>query len=268
MKNYLTPPFFSFTIADTGSVELSPYSPKPEIAWVLGKSPFFEPAFIRIWFIMKGNGYVETKDGRIELEQGRAYFMPSNYIVTSGLYEDMEQYYVDFIQAPEEISIEQLYSFKKIATDNDFDFLLTLAKSLYPICKNDDESSRMIVSSTITTILTYFIKSSNLGYGNVQPAVDYVLKNYAKSFSITFLANLCNYSPEYFSTKFKELLGVSPQKFIISKRLTQAKILLISTNKSIANIGKEVGYPDQMHFSKLFTNEVGISPSAYRKKVF
>ena len=268
MKNYLATQFFTFTVAVTDSISLRPSSPAPEIAWVLGKSPFFEPSFMRIWFIIKGNGHVTTHEEEFDLKEGCAYFMPSNSIVTTGLYEDMEQYYVDFIQSPDEVSIEQLYSFKKTANKEDYDLLLNLAKSLMPLYKNNDEISRMIVSSTITTMLTYFIKGSSHGYGNIQPAIDYVLNNYAKPLSVTFLANLCNYSPEYFSTKFKEILGVSPQKFIITKRLTQAKILLISTNKSIASIGKEVGYPDQMHFTKLFTNEVGISPSAYRKTEF
>ena len=238
MKNYLATQFFTFTVAVTDSISLRPSSPAPEIAWVLGKSPFFEPSFMRIWFIIKGNGHVTTHEEEFDLKEGCAYFMPSNSIVTTGLYEDMEQYYVDFIQSPDEVSIEQLYSFKKTANKEDYDLLLNLAKSLMPLYKNNDEISRMIVSSTITTMLTYFIKGSSHGYGNIQPAIDYVLNNYAKPLSVTFLANLCNYSPEYFSTKFKEILGVSPQKFIITKRLTQAKILLISTNKSIASIGK------------------------------
>lgn len=268
MKNYLSPPYFSFTIAHTGVATLLTNANTPEKAWILGESPFFEPAFLRIWIIIKGRGHVITHHGEWDLEENNVYFLPANSIVTTFLYEDMEQYYIDFIQNPNEISIEQLYSFKYTASPSAFSLLLNLAKSLASIHKKDDEISRIVVSSTLTTILTHFLEKTTSKHVTIQPAVEYILQHYTQPLSLTFLANLCDYSPEYFSAKFKATFGISPQKYIILKRLTHAKILLISTNQSISTIGKEVGYPDSMHFSKIFTNEVGISPSAYRKTVF
>jgi AraC-like DNA-binding protein len=251
-----------------GLEPLRPSAPTPDVAWILGKSPFFEPAFSRIWIICKGRGHVSTRFGEIDLEENNVYFMPSNSIITTFLYEDMEQYYIDFFQNPNEIPVEQLYSFKYVAPESSLSLLYALAKSLADIYKKEDDNSKRIVSSTLTTILTHFIEKTSDKRLSIQPAVEYISKNYSKPFSLTFLANLCDYSPEYFSSKFKALFGVSPQKYIISKRLTHAKILLLSSNKSILEIGKEVGYPDPMHFSKIFTSEVGVSPSAYRKSAF
>ena len=46
----------------------------------------------------------------------------------------------------------------------------------------------------------------------------------------------------------------------------QAKQLLRNPNLSISVVGKKVGYPDQFHFSKIFRQATGMSPSEFRTR--
>ena len=266
MEKHFQKQSFSFSIAITEQKTVRPHSSTAELSWDLSRSRLFDPSFFRIWIILKGRGRVTTQSGTFEIMENHAYFMPPNSIISTDLYGEMEQYYIDFFQSPNEVPMDQLYEFRHWTNIENVELLLTLARSLSTIYKNDDEISTLKISSTLTTILSYFIVQPSSVYRKFNKVIEYISHHYNQPLSLTYLANLCDYSPEYFSNKFKLLFGVSPQKFIINKRLTQAKILLMSTNKSIREIGKKIGYPDQMHFSKLFSKENNLSPSAYRKK--
>ena len=45
----------------------------------------------------------------------------------------------------------------------------------------------------------------------------------------------------------------------------RAKLLLQTTPMPVAVIGQQVGYDDQLYFSRVFKKRVGMSPSDYRK---
>ena len=49
-------------------------------------------------------------------------------------------------------------------------------------------------------------------------------------------------------------------------RLRKAQQLLIGTDRSVAEIAREVGHPDPYHFSRVFRRSVGVSPAKYRKQ--
>lgn len=49
------------------------------------------------------------------------------------------------------------------------------------------------------------------------------------------------------------------------QRIMRAKLLLQTTPLSVATIGQQVGYDDQLYFSRVFRKRVGVSPTEYRK---
>lgn len=65
--------------------------------------------------------------------------------------------------------------------------------------------------------------------------------------------------------KLKALTGSSASQFIRSYRLNKAKTMLTSTNLNISEIAFEVGFKDPAYFTRAFTREFGIVPSAWRK---
>ena len=69
----------------------------------------------------------------------------------------------------------------------------------------------------------------------------------------------------YIRNVFFEKVGMSPKAYLQSVRFDAACSLLKTTNYTVAEIARSVGYDDQLNFSKLFKNKYGISPSEYRK---
>lgn len=83
--------------------------------------------------------------------------------------------------------------------------------------------------------------------------------------SIEELAAKTNRSLTSFKKEFRRHFEVPPHKWFVQQRLTHARLLLISTNKSISEIGNECSFPNTSHFIKLFKRGFGITPAAYRQ---
>lgn len=81
---------------------------------------------------------------------------------------------------------------------------------------------------------------------------------------IEALAEKCGRSLTAFKKNFKTAFGDSPHRWFIRQRLMKARLLLISTGKSIAEIGAECTFTNTSHFIKLFRKEFGTTPVAYR----
>lgn len=89
--------------------------------------------------------------------------------------------------------------------------------------------------------------------------------NLHKEFSLGALAEGAGMSEFHFSRLFKKATGHSPSQFFIRLRMARARQLLLETQRSIIDIGLDVGYSSPSHFSQVFKREVGVTPSQYRK---
>mgnify|MGYP002519893279 CR=1 FL=1 len=84
--------------------------------------------------------------------------------------------------------------------------------------------------------------------------------------SIEKLAEKSNRSLTSFKKEFKRHFFMPPHRWFIKQRLMQSRLLLISTSKSISEIGNECTFPNTSHFIKLFKKEYGITPALYRSQ--
>lgn len=94
--------------------------------------------------------------------------------------------------------------------------------------------------------------------------IDAMHQRLAAPFSLTGLAQIAELSDYHFSRLFKRATGLSPSRYFIRLRMDRARQLLLESERSIIDIGLEVGYSSASHFSQVFHREVGVTPSAYR----
>lgn len=81
------------------------------------------------------------------------------------------------------------------------------------------------------------------------------------------LAALCNKSLTSFKKEFRKQFHEPPHKWLIKRRLIHSRLLLLSTNKSISEIGNACNFPNTSHYIKLFKKEYGLTPAAYRNHI-
>jgi AraC family transcriptional regulator len=101
-------------------------------------------------------------------------------------------------------------------------------------------------------------------YQRLMRAKDHIDSCYADDVSLDKLAVATCLNPAYLLRQFKSCFGVTPRQYIISKRMTLAENLMISTDRSVTEICYATGYKDLTSFCKLFRHFYHSSPEAYR----
>ena len=100
----------------------------------------------------------------------------------------------------------------------------------------------------------------------VARGVNYLLHRLDENPSIEELANQVNMSASHFSKLFRDTMGVSVVRWRDAARMEKARDMLRYTELSIAEIGRQIGYNDQLYFTRRFHKIVGLSPSEYRNQ--
>ena len=107
----------------------------------------------------------------------------------------------------------------------------------------------------------------SLTHAQIKQLKDFIETNLQQKLSIVQLAAIVHLSPFHFARAFKQATGFSPHNYIIQRRLERAKNLLTLTQLSIQEIGMQVGYRNQSHFTVQFRKHIGTTPAAYRNNL-
>lgn len=98
----------------------------------------------------------------------------------------------------------------------------------------------------------------------VELAIEYIKDMYQKGIGISNIADNIGISRAYLNNSFQKELGMSAQTFLIDYKMHKAASLLVSTSLSVKEIANNVGYEDQLVFSKAFKKKFGMSPKNYK----
>ncbi|MBD2072107.1 helix-turn-helix transcriptional regulator [Leptolyngbya sp. FACHB-671] len=98
--------------------------------------------------------------------------------------------------------------------------------------------------------------------------IEYVHEHLSEELSLVGLAEQMNLSAFHFARLFKNSLGLSPHQYLLQNRVERAKKLIAIAGKpDLTDIGLQVGFYDQAHFTKAFKRVVGIPPKSFFKQV-
>lgn len=98
-------------------------------------------------------------------------------------------------------------------------------------------------------------------------AISFLRHNYDRNIKIGNLANLLNIDRSYLHRLFIEQTGIAPKQFLTNIRIDRAKQLLQDRDLDVKSIAHSVGFEDAGNFSKLFKQEVGMSPTKFRNNI-
>ncbi len=99
----------------------------------------------------------------------------------------------------------------------------------------------------------------------VQSIIRFIQEHYQENISAAELSERFGLSPNYISNLLKNALGIRYNDYVTQLRLNRAKELLMSTRMSVKEITAACGYYSQSHFTRLFLEHEGCTPSEYRK---
>jgi AraC family transcriptional regulator len=88
----------------------------------------------------------------------------------------------------------------------------------------------------------------------------------ASGVTLQAVADACRLSSSSFRKGFKKNMGVSPHQWLLTQRVDRSIELMQSTTMPLVEIALACGFSDQSHFTRMFTQKMGISPGAYRRE--
>ena len=97
----------------------------------------------------------------------------------------------------------------------------------------------------------------------VNRVLDYIAEHYAEDLSLDFLAERFYVSKYYLSHRFSETVGTSVYRYILLKRLQQAR-QLIASGGSPGEVCLRCGFQDYANFYRAFKNVYGVTPQQSR----
>ena len=78
------------------------------------------------------------------------------------------------------------------------------------------------------------------------------------------LATSVGFSLSHFFRMFRRSYGVPPTRYLMHRKLSVARDLLMKTDLRLATIALKTGFADQSHFSRNFQRVMGLPPGAFR----
>jgi AraC-like DNA-binding protein len=146
-----------------------------------------------------------------------------------------------------------------------------LFQSLTPYFESSIEPSEDIMKLKLMEGLYALLHIDNRFYATLfdftEPwkidILDFLNENYMYDFTIEDIASFTGRSLSTLKRDFKKVSDLSPEKWLIQKRLEAAFEKLKEKDKSVTDVYMEVGFKNFSHFSTAFRKQYGVAPSTY-----
>lgn len=96
------------------------------------------------------------------------------------------------------------------------------------------------------------------------PAMQLLEQHLPRPVPIGELARVCNLSADHFIRKFQQLMGQTPGRYLLQRRIALAARKLLGSEDSMERIALEHGFANRFHFTRSFKKQMGITPGAFR----
>ncbi|CQR47145.1 Bifunctional transcriptional activator/DNA repair enzyme AdaA [Paraliobacillus sp. PM-2] len=234
--------------------------------------------FTELFYIVKGKGVILLQNQEVPVKENDLVIINPNVEHTekSNSLDSLEYIALGIeglsFSLPEEKETQMgLYTYR----GDQEDILFYLNKLLSEI-KQNEEDYEVICQNIIEILIIKLRRDKNFtltktNTKNLNKSVSliqhYLNQNYREDISLDSLAEIGHINKFYLAHSFKKDIGISPIEYLQKVRVREAKILLETTNYSIASIAEIVGFSSQSFFTQSFKRFTDKTPSKYRKEV-
>lgn len=156
------------------------------------------------------------------------------------------------------------------------------SKIKYELEHSIDKHSKTLISNNIELVLNYcsrfydrqFITRDHSNKGILESFEKLLTKYFSSDLvqevgipTISYCASELNLSANYFGDLIKKETGKTAGEYINLKLIDIAKEKIFDDKKSVSEIAYELGFKYPQHFTRMFKQQVGVTPSEYRKSM-
>ncbi len=119
---------------------------------------------------------------------------------------------------------------------------------------------------TNTEVYTFRDTEAKSNMEVVKKSIEFMDKNFHTDITLEDVAHHVHLSRIYFRSVFVAATGQTPYKYIRSKRLSLAKQLILTTDKTFSEIAVECGFSSQSYMNSVFREEFDKTPKQFREE--
>ncbi len=251
--------------------------------------------FTRIYLPVAGRAKIHLPRGSYDVEVGYLYIIPAYCMHHYECDGEFALYYIHlYEQEGATLSIGENYDFEHKICATQLDAILVerllecnpdkCLRSYNPqrydnyatfignlsISTHDAIHIQMESESILQILISHFVqfatpKSEKLD-DHISKSLLYIRSNLSQTIEVAQLARMNHISVEYFTRKFTSQIGESPIKYIQTKRIQRAQLLLLNDHLPIKDVAYAVGFNDPSYFNRVFRAITGSTPKVYRAK--
>lgn len=128
----------------------------------------------------------------------------------------------------------------------------------FPIYNNLNQ-----LSHVVTVFITSRLYS---GREEIIKGEEYIENHWQENFNLEATARASGLSKTHFIRLFKKHTGFTPHEYYVSIKINKIKEKLKDINLSVSQAFSECGVNYNGYYAKLFKDQVGLTPSEYRRK--
>lgn len=169
--------------------------------------------------------------------------------------------------------VESMLPRKTCVIDGNHSYIYDIVTFLYE--KYDQEDFYEYSSSTLYFILLKLQRLTNSAdnitvfkgnpRGQVFRSIKYINEHFTQDLPVSFLAEQCKISEEYYCRVFKKIVGTPPLSYINSLRINRAcDMLKKHPDITIENVAKDCGFNNISYFNRVFKSQTCFTPGTFR----
>jgi AraC family transcriptional regulator len=150
-----------------------------------------------------------------------------------------------------------------------------LGRALLEANNVDSYSERMYVDSLSMAIVARLWSLARRTVADARPdvralprwrlrrAIDYVESRLAEPISLAEVASATGLTRMHFAAGFRAATGLRPHEYLLRRRIERSQEMLMTTDMTLVNVARAVGFQTQSHYSNVFRRFVGQPPRAW-----
>ncbi|OBZ12346.1 MULTISPECIES: AraC family transcriptional regulator [Bacillales] len=241
---------------------------EPGWRWARREKPM---ANFDLFYVWSGEGEVEVNGTLYQVGPGSCFlFRPNDY--TSATHNPQKPLVLSYIHFAINETIDAVPNrYRQLSDTVDFEYMLSRYVRLFLVqTYAAEEEAQLVLKQLMIHLLRedkqlpVEKKASNQLTEAIHEVANFVRQNPSIAHRVEDLAMRAQLSPRYFSMKFKELIGMSVQTYMIRTRIERAQHLLMHAGMNVTEVADALGYRDIFFFSRQFKQYTGRSPSEIR----
>ena len=99
----------------------------------------------------------------------------------------------------------------------------------------------------------------------LKKTLKYINDNITEKILLTDLSSLTRWKSQHFVKNFSKYIGVTPNKYIIDRKIEVSKTMIEESTIPITQISFNLGFKSHSNFCTIFKKKVGKTPEQYKK---